>query len=263
MTPRMTTRMTTRIELTGDPERPRCLVRGGLLVPRRLPAADGAVRVALVASTALLLAGDEVRVEVVVGEGLSLEVVETAGTVAYAMRGGSARWDVTATVGRDATLAWGGLPFVVTDGADVQRSTDVALADGAAAVLRESFVLGRTGQQGGALEVRSRYHVHGRPLLAESLWLAPDTRHDPAVLAGARCLDTVTLLGARLPEAPGTLQLDGTGSVARRLVGQLHESDLGRTFEDARPRLPRRGVSHRGVPIPVLPDVGVRPQRRS
>ncbi len=83
--------MTCRIEVLGDPSRPRCLLRGGLLVPRRLPAPEGGVRVALVAATALLLAGDEVEVEVVVGEGLRLEVVETAGTVAYAMRGGSAR----------------------------------------------------------------------------------------------------------------------------------------------------------------------------
>jgi len=54
------------------------------------------------------------------------------------------------------------------------------------------------------------------------------------VLAGARCLDTVTVLGRRLPDDPGVLQLDGAGSIARRLVGQLHESRLGDTFEALR-----------------------------
>ena len=237
--------MTTRIELTGDPQRPRCSLRGGLLVPRRLPSAEGTVRVALVASTALLLAGDEVRVEVQVADGLALEVVETAGTVAYAMRGASARWDVTATVGAGASLVWGGLPFVVADGAHVHRSTELRLADGATVLLRESLVLGRSGQEGGRLESRTRAWLSVRPVIAETLVLDPESRRDPVVLAGARCLDTVTVLGRRLPDGPGVLQLDGEGSIDRRLVGELHESRLGDTFEllrhPARPVAARPG----------------------
>jgi urease accessory protein len=237
--------MSTRIELSGDPRRPRCSLRGGLLVPRRLPSAEGTVRVALVASTALLLAGDEVRVEVSVADGLALEVVETAGTVAYAMRGASARWDVTVTVGVGASLVWGGLPLVVADGAHVHRSTELRLADGATVLLRESLVLGRSGQEGGRLESRTRAWLPDRPVLAETLVLDPQSRRDPVVLAGARCLDTVTLLGRRLPDGPGVLQLDGEGSVDRRLVQQLHESRLGDTFETlrhpARPVVARPG----------------------
>ncbi len=64
--------------------------------------------------------------------------------------------------------------------------------------------------------------------------LDPAAREDPAVLAGARCLDSVTVLGRRLPEDDGVLQLDGPGSVARRLVDQLHESTLGPTHEASR-----------------------------
>lgn len=226
--------MTTRIEVGGSPDRPRCTLRGGLLVPRRLPAdRGGTVRIALVASTALLLAGDRVCVEVSVAPGLRLEVVETAGTVAYAMRGGSARWDVRADVGACASLTWEGLPFVVADGARVHRDTDLDLAEGATAVLRESVVQGRTGQQGGVLESRSRFRLAGRPLLVETLRLDPDARRDPVVLAGARCLDTITVLGHRLPDGPHVLQLDGPGSIARRLVDQLHHSGLDATFRSA------------------------------
>jgi urease accessory protein len=225
--------MTTRIEVGGSPDRPWCTLRGGPLVPRRLPDEHGAVRVALVASTALLLAGDRVAVSVSVGAGLRLEVLETAGTVAYAMRGGSARWDVRVEVAESAVLTWGALPFVVADGALVHRSSEVDLADGATAVLRESLVLGRTGQQGGVLESRSHYRLAERPLLVESLRLDRDARRDPAVLAGARCLDTVTVLGRRLPDGPDVLQLDGPGSVARRLVDQLHHSGLDETFRSA------------------------------
>jgi urease accessory protein len=224
---------TTRIEVGGSPGRPWCTLRGGPLVPRRLPDENGAVRVALVASTALLLAGDRVAVSVRVAEGHRLEVLETAGTVAYAMRGGSARWDVHAEVAESAVLTWGALPFVVADGARVHRSSEVDLAEGATAVLRESLVLGRTGQEGGVLESRSRYRLAGRPLLVESLWLDPDARRNPAVLAGARCLDTVTVLGRRLPDGPDVLQLDGPGSIARRLVDQLHHSGLDETFRCA------------------------------
>jgi urease accessory protein len=227
--------VTTLIDVRGDPHRPSCALRGGLLVPRRLPSEHGTVRVALVASTALLLTGDHVTVEVRVAAGLRLEVVETAGTVAYAMPGGSARWDVRTEVGEAAVLTWGGLPFVVADGARVHRSTDVELDAGATAVLRESLVLGRSGQLGGFLESRSRFRLQGRPLLVETLRLDPDARRDPAVLAGARCVDTVTVLGRRLPDGPDVLQLDRTGSVARRLVRQLHDSRLESTYRAACP----------------------------
>jgi urease accessory protein len=225
--------VTTRIELVGERGRPRCLLRGGLLVPRRLPDRDGVVRVALVASTALLLAGDEVRVEVVVGPGLALDVVETAGTVAYAMRGGAARWQVAVHVAGGARLTWAGLPFVVADGSVVDRSTVVDLGDGAVAVLRESLVLGRSGEPGGRLVSSTRVVLGGRPLLVESLVLDPDTRRDPVVLAGARCLDSVSVLGARLPDGPDVLQLDGTASIARRLTDDLHLSTLEETFATA------------------------------
>jgi urease accessory protein len=224
---------TTRIEVSGDPARPRCLLRAGLLVPRLLPAADGGVRVALVASTALLLAGDRVVVEVSVGPGLRLDVTEVAGTVAYAMRGAGARWDARVELGAGAGLTWAGLPFVVADGARVCRATDVDLGLGAAAALRETLVLGRTGQEGGVLDTRTRVRLDGRPLLAESLRLDPRARRDPTALAGARCLDTVTLIGHRLVDHPDVLQLDATGSFARRLVDHLHDSRLDDTFRCA------------------------------
>jgi urease accessory protein len=115
----------------------------------------------------------------------------------------------------------------------VHRSTEIDLADGAVAVLRESLVLGRAGQDGGRLESRTRARIGGRPVLVESLVLDPAAQRDPAVLAGARCLDSVTSLGRRLPAGPGVLQLDRTGSVARRLVPQLHESGLASDFAAA------------------------------
>ncbi len=72
-------------------------------------------RVGLLATQALLLAGDDVRVEVDVAPGAWLDIVETTGTVAYEGEVPSS-WVIEATVGDEALLTWAGKPFVVSDG---------------------------------------------------------------------------------------------------------------------------------------------------
>ncbi|HZX05696.1 MAG TPA: urease accessory protein UreD [Kribbella sp.] len=212
--------------MVADPVRDRCVLSTGHLSPRLLPGRPGVVRVALVAAGALLLAGDEVRIEVDVAGAVRLEIVEPAGTVAYGMRGGSARWDVGITLNDGASLRWYGEPFVVAAGADVTRTTAVQLAAGCTAHLRESLVLGRHGEVGGSLHTSTRARLDDELLLAEDLDLSPAARRGWAVLGTARCLDTVTTLGFRLPDDPQTLQLEGPGSIARRLVHEQHQSGL-------------------------------------
>lgn len=211
---------------------------GGLLACRRLPDEDGTVRIALVATQALLLAGDHVRIAVDVGDGLALEVVEVTGTVAYDMQGGSATWTVDARVGADGLLVWDALPFVVATGADVHRTATLDLAAGARAVLRETFVLGRTGEEGGRLVTTTRARLAGRPLLVETLTVDPDARRDPAVLGGARCLDTLTVLGARYDDDPpagaDVLQLDRPGTLVRTFGSDAHTGDLAAAVDRAR-----------------------------
>lgn len=213
----------TRVAVTGDG---RVELDGDVVRARRLPDEDGRTRVALVASQALLLAGDDVRIEVEVGSGRALEVVEVSGTVAYDMRGGAATWTVDVRVARDGLLVWPGLPFVVADGADVERRTRVDLAPGARAVLRETLVLGRTGEAGGRVRTTTDARLAGRPLLVETFALGPATVRDPALLGGARCLDTLLLLGARL-DHPDALQLDREGTVLRGMSVRAHAADLG------------------------------------
>ena len=214
--------MSTRIEVVADPVRDRCLLTTGHLSPRQLPGRPGVVRVALVAAGALLLAGDEVRIEVAVSGPVRVEIVETAGTVAYGMRGGRARWDVDINLSDGASLQWYAEPFVVSADADVTRTTTARLATGCTANLRESLILGRQGETGGTLRTTTRVWLDDEPLLAEDL----DFRNTWATLGTARCLDTVTTLGYRLPEDPQTLQLEGPGSIARQLVHEQHESTL-------------------------------------
>ena len=97
-------------------------VRSSHLRAYRLSVVDGVERVALVPEQAVLLAGDHVTVSVRVPAGRVLDIVEPGGTVAYAMRGGQARWDVTVEIEEGAGLVWHGQPFVVAAGADVRRT---------------------------------------------------------------------------------------------------------------------------------------------
>lgn len=218
--------MPTRIEVEADPVRDRCVLSTDHLSPRRLPGPPGVVRVALVAAGALLLAGDQVQIEIVVTGKLRVEIIETAGTVAYGMRGGSARWDVDIRLSDGASLVWYGEPFVVSADADVARSTSIRLEPGCTAEVRESVVLGRHGEVGGALQTSTRAWIGDELVLAEDLDLSPAARTGWAILGSARCLDTVTALGFRLPAGAQTMQLEATGSIARRLVQEQHESDL-------------------------------------
>ena len=221
--------MPTRIEVAADPVRDRCVLTTDHISPRRLPGPVGVVRIALVAVGALLLAGDHVRIEVAISGPVRVEIIEAAGTVAYAMRGASARWDVDIALTGGASLHWYGEPFVVSADAAVTRSTAVRMEPGCTAELRESLVLGRHGEVGGALHTVTRAWVGDDLVLAEDLDLSPETRTGWAIVGSARCLDTVTALGFRLPEAAQTMQLEGSGSIARRLVQEQHESDLGST----------------------------------
>ncbi len=151
---------------------------------------DG-TRVALVPEQAVLLAGDRVTVSVRVGAGQSLELVEPGGTVAYAMRGHTAHWDVDVEVEPGGRLVWRGEPLVVAQGADVRRTTRVDLGAGAAVVLRETLVLGRHGEAPGRLVARTDVHRDGEEVLVEELdaavGLGPHRVLDQSLCLGLAC----------------------------------------------------------------------------
>ncbi|MGH3369251.1 MAG: urease accessory protein UreD, partial [Nocardioidaceae bacterium] len=110
---------TTSIRVEADPDGRRPVVQlstlgsGAMLRPRLVDLGGHTARVALVADGALLLSGDEIRIEVTVGSGVHLDLMEPAGTVAYDMRGGSARWDISLELLPEASVGWHGEPFVV------------------------------------------------------------------------------------------------------------------------------------------------------
>jgi len=177
---------------------------------------DG-TRVALVPEQAVLLADDRVEVRVRVGAGRSLEIVEPGGTVAYAMRGSSAGWDVTVEVEEGGSLVWDGQPFVVAEGADVRRRLSVELGADARVVVRETLVLGRAGEDPGRLVSRTEVRREGLPVLVEEL--------DAAVGLGRhRVVDQTLCLGAGCGR--DGLALESGDRLHRWLGAETHASPI-------------------------------------
>ncbi|GAB3262847.1 urease accessory protein UreD [Nocardioides dilutus] len=194
-------------------------VRSSHLRAFRLPTVDGVDRLALVPEQAVLLAGDHVTVSVRVPAGRSLEVIEPGGTVAYAMRGHEARWDVHIEVEEAGRLLWHGEPFVVAEGADVRRTLGVGLGAGASLVLRETMVLGRTGEAPGRLRCRTDIAREGSPLLVEDLDCATG-------LGPHRVLDQIVHLGAACEVGEHSMVLESGDTLDRWLGAETHASPL-------------------------------------
>jgi urease accessory protein len=229
---RLITPATVRAELHGDrtvltdlraapPWAPRPLAdgRGGGATPGA--GAARWARVALVQTAATLLRGDRCGLRVVLGPGARLELVETGATVAHDARGGpAARVRVEVELAEGARLRWLGRPLVLAAGCAVERETTVTLAAGAVALLRETVVLGRSGERPGALSSTLRAVHAGRPLLHERIDAGPLT--SPLVAGDASVVDAVLLLGARGTDLPGASQLAGPGTLWRA----LHRRDV-------------------------------------
>jgi urease accessory protein len=209
----------TTATLTADPAGRRATLRTttSLLRPMTIACDARSARVALVPEGALLLAGDQVSVSVHVGPGAQLEVVETSGTVAYDMRGGAATWSLDVQVAAGGSLVWQGLPFVAAAGSDVRRTMHVTLEEGASMLMRDTVVLGRTGEGPGRLVARTDVVADG-PVLVEEL--------DSAVLS-KRVLDSILAIGY---PAEGGMALEAGGTLYRALSDDTHSTGLDSTW---------------------------------
>lgn len=191
---------------------------GPLLRPRVLPDRDGMARVALVQCAAGLLGGDRQTVRVRVGRGARLEVIEVAATVCHHARGGDPSVLLTrAMVAEGALLVWAAEPLVLCAGADLVRRLRVHVAEGGAALIRDTLVVGRVGETGGRLRSRTAVDHRGRPLVRDGLVL--DGNRPPArssvVLGAARVYDQVLVAGVRPPvDGPDCMSLRGHGAMA-------------------------------------------------
>lgn len=205
--------------------RTRTEVRSSHLRAFDLPRTEESARIALVPERAVLLADDQVTVSVYVGPKQALEIVEPGGTVAYAMRGRSARWDVRLEADAGARLRWHGQPFVVAEGADVTRTLTLDLAESAPAQVRDTVVMGRTGEGPGHLIARTVVHRSGRPILVEeldtALGLGPHRIVDQVLCLAVECApDDLVWSGAE------RLELESGDHLHRWLGPSLHLSPM-------------------------------------
>jgi len=185
-----------------------------LLRPRRLSSRSSAARVALLQPTASLLRGDEVTIQVNVGPGARLELLDVAGIVAHPTRGGPpARLRTVIELGPGAWLEWDAKPLVLCEGCDLRRAITIDMDDGATVLLRDTLVFGRAAEQPGVFKTRTVATYAGAPLHQEALDTSEtDALRSEAVIGPARVLDTVAIYGARRP-GHGVLQLAGPGSM--------------------------------------------------
>lgn len=173
-------------------------------------------------TAASLLAGDRVQIDVRCGPGARLRLVDVAALVAHDVRGGDpAQVDVRLDIGARARLEWEAQPLVLAAGGAVHRRTEITLRRGSAALLRDTLVLGRARELAGHLVTTTDVRHEGGPLHAEAL----DTGdvgllRSPAVLGGAKVLDTLALYGARA-EDDAAFQLAGAGTVRQELAHSL------------------------------------------
>jgi len=197
----------------------------GRLAPRLLSLDATGAKIALVATSALLLGGDHVELEFDVGPGAWLEIVETAGTVAYDAAGESSSWNVQVAVGHGGLLIWHGEPFVVADGANTQRRSVFELGPDASTCVRETVILGRSGERGGAVRIQNRAGRCGVPVLVEDLDLRDrESRELPGVIGPSAVIDTVTVLGGApvpgpsAPDAGTIFELDACAGTVGRVL---------------------------------------------
>ena len=206
--------------------------------PMLMSSDDAGAMVSLIPEGALLLAGDAIVIDLVVGPGARLELVEPAGTVAYSMDGARASWDVNIELGPASTLVWAGEPLVVAEGARVHRSTTIRLGSAASMAWQEMVVLGRHGERPGWLRQELSVVGHdGAPMLTEGLELGPGSSR--LMLGGARVLGSVLVLGRRLPPDMGRcagsrLDLEGDGTLVRHLCVDAHRATAADVWGAAR-----------------------------
>lgn len=237
--PATASRTTIHVERSGGRVRVHTAVGGPsdrpLIRPMLLGADERVARLSLVPEGALLLAGDTVEIDVNVGAGAVLDLHEAAGTVAYDMRGGHARWDVAVRLEEGAALIWGGEPFVISAGADVRRTMRVVVGSGACGAIRETVVLGRHGEPAGRLRQSQRVDAaDGTPVLVEELDV--DASRVEALLGGHRVIGSLLLLGdatAALPDEADTdrFDLEAGGTLLRRLTHEAHRAQDARAWD--------------------------------
>src|SRR5699024_7115352 len=170
------------VERVNGRARIRTLDRGYFLTARPLQTSGSRIRIALIGVHMSLLGGDVIDLRIRADDGVTVELIEPVGLVAYNAEGRRADWRLSASLGTGAALIWHGCQFIAAQGSNAHRRVDLELDEQARALFMETLVLGRSGETD--VQLRSRNHVTqtGSELLVEDLDLNPRTRHAPGLI---------------------------------------------------------------------------------
>jgi urease accessory protein len=181
----------------------------------RFPNCKAGEREAVILNTAGGIAGgDQLAIEIAVGEGAGLTVTTAAAEKVYRSHGPDATVSVRLTVGAGGALRWLPQEMILFDRACIRRSIDVDLAADARLLLAEAVVFGRSAME----EILSdgvffdcwRIRVGGKLVLAETVRLEGAIAEKLAqiAVAGGGCAVATILM------APG---LDSVVAAVRAL----------------------------------------------
>ena len=168
-----------------------------------------------------LTGGDNIHFALQVGAGVRLCASTQTAERAYASNQGAAQMRFSASVAAGARLDWLPQETILYQSCNLQRRTEIDLADTAACLTCESLVLGRAAM--GEVLTHARLHDHrvirraGRPVFSETFLLDDAVLHhrdSPALLAGANALGLVALVsqGAEDAAAPLLAQASVVGA---------------------------------------------------
>ena len=150
----------------------------------------------LVGSGASPAGEDHIRVHVDVGPGVAVNVRSVAATVVYAARGAGTRWHTELVVADDACVDWRPEPVIVTGRARHEATTVVHTSPTATVTLDEVLVLGRAGEDAGALRATLDVRVDETPALLTSIDTSVPGWSGPAGVDGASVIANRLRVGA-------------------------------------------------------------------
>lgn len=176
----------------------------------------------LVGGAAGPLGGDDLTLEIDVGECAALTVRSAAASLALPGAAGSrSHLVVTASVKAGGRLSWLPEPTIAATGCNHRIRARVELDPGATLIWREELILGRIGERPGRLSSRMDCELGNSPLLRNELLVGPEAPgwDGPAVLGTAKAVGSILFSSPRLLQDKPRPRITGTTGVLLPLSG--------------------------------------------
>ncbi|HEY0002955.1 MAG TPA: urease accessory protein UreD [Actinoplanes sp.] len=206
-----------------------------LLLRRTGGRTAAAVTVHLVGGAAGPLRGDDLRLDLAVGPGATLEVRSVAAQLALPGRAGlpPSRLEIHATVAAGGTLRWFPEPLIAAAGCHHLTVTRVEVSEGGTLLWRDDLVCGRHGEASGNARTDTTIRYAGSTLYRHELSVGPEAPgwSGAAVLGGGRAVGTLVAAppealpahAASLPGDAAIMPLAGPGVLATVVGGDIRQ----------------------------------------